>query len=372
MKAKFLIDGQKPQPDLIIVSAKICEGINQVSLLDLVMASPSKTAAEKFKPGGKATLKLSQDQKKYKRFDGLIYSFGSGGQGWPGTGLHPYRMLMRPAFWQLNQGFGSQVFSSTTVPKVIKKVLQDAGLASGSDFKLSLLNESAYPQEEQIVQYQESSLAFLTRLMRENGINFFFKADQSGNAQEQLVMADDRSFFSSAFSQAVSYAPQTGLMAKEPHVDFFEFSGRAIPKKVKVQTHQALSPHQTFSGDRKVDGGVSGEVHLFGRPGLDQAQAERMAKISSQELASAAWLGRGESNLVLFSSGEKFSISPDPTGSQGASYLLTEVEHCMSQDPRYAAGGEADLEYKNSFRVAKGDSDYRPGRLTPWLAPDDS
>ena len=107
-------------------------------------------------------------------FHGQIASFSylgaidlAGGQN-----RHRYRAVLRPKLWSLTRRADCRIFQNLTAPQIIQKVLDDDGLA-GDDFKLSLhehLHARTY-----CVQYRETDFNFVSRLMEEEGIYYFFE-----------------------------------------------------------------------------------------------------------------------------------------------------------------------------------------------------
>src|SRR4051794_29923933 len=76
----------------------------------------------------------------------------------------------------------SRIFQDMAVPAIIEKVLKDGGLA-GADYRLSLTG--THPTREYCVQYRESDLAFISRLMEEEGIFYYF---EHSDGKHVLVM----------------------------------------------------------------------------------------------------------------------------------------------------------------------------------------
>src|SRR5262249_60772178 len=87
-----------------------------------------------------------------------------------------------PRLWLLTVRTGSRIFQNTSVPDVVRQVLDDAELEA--TFQLT----REYPPRNYCVQYRESAFDFVSRLMEEEGIWFAFRHTESGH---ELVLADD-------------------------------------------------------------------------------------------------------------------------------------------------------------------------------------
>ena len=94
-----------------------------------------------------------------------------------------YRAEVRPWFWFLSRTANSRVYQETTIPDLAMQILGEYGFSGKVDNRLT----NVYPNREYVVQYRETDLDFLTRLMEEEGIYYFF--EQSGG-EEKLVLAD--------------------------------------------------------------------------------------------------------------------------------------------------------------------------------------
>jgi type VI secretion system secreted protein VgrG len=112
-----------------------------------------------------------------RHINGIVTSFTQ----LPGTfRLSRYRATVAPKIWVLTRKHNLRIFQDQDVPDILKKVLQ------GFDVAWEL--HKSYPQREYCVQYRETDFNFISRLMEEEGIFYFFRHTASGH---KLVIADD-------------------------------------------------------------------------------------------------------------------------------------------------------------------------------------
>jgi len=95
-----------------------------------------------------------------------------------------------PMHWLLTRRIGSRIFqenncSDMSVPGIIKQVFTDAGIPADA-YRLAL-EFTSYEAHEYVVQYRESELDFIQRLMEEEGIYYFFEHTAEGH---KMVLAD--------------------------------------------------------------------------------------------------------------------------------------------------------------------------------------
>ena len=93
-----------------------------------------------------------------------------------------YKATLRPWFWFLTRTSDCRIFQEMTVPDIIKQVFRDHGF---NDFEESLTGK--YRTWEYCVQYRETDFNFISRLMEQEGIYYFFKHE---DGKHVLVIAD--------------------------------------------------------------------------------------------------------------------------------------------------------------------------------------
>jgi type VI secretion system secreted protein VgrG len=98
------------------------------------------------------------------------------------TGLSTYYLRIVPRFWLLNQRRGNRIFQHVAIPDIVKKVLGEWSITPEMR-----VDAGKYPKLEYKVQYGETDFAFVSRLLEEAGIAYYF--EESGGAS-QLVLCD--------------------------------------------------------------------------------------------------------------------------------------------------------------------------------------
>jgi type VI secretion system secreted protein VgrG len=111
-----------------------------------------------------------------------------------------YRATLRPWLWLLSRISDCRIFQKMTVPDVIKQVFRDRGFSDFDD-RLS----ETYRTWEYLVQYRESDLNFVSRVMEQEGIYCYFEHDED---KHTLVLADAQSGHDTfAGYETVTYLP---------------------------------------------------------------------------------------------------------------------------------------------------------------------
>ncbi|MBK6535839.1 MAG: type VI secretion system tip protein VgrG [Deltaproteobacteria bacterium] len=99
------------------------------------------------------------------------------------------RVVMVPALWTLSQRRDSRIFQEQTVAAIVREVLRAAGVYQGNGELEVPPGLEALPPREYCVQYRETDLDFVLRLLQEEGVPFAFR--EGPDASEALVLFDD-------------------------------------------------------------------------------------------------------------------------------------------------------------------------------------
>ena len=100
-------------------------------------------------------------------------------------GAAAFRLEVVPWLWFLSLTRDCRIFQRKTVPEIVEQVFGECPIAA---FESRLVGE--YPRREYTVQYRETHLDFVSRLLEEEGIFYFFRHEESRHV---LVLADSPS-----------------------------------------------------------------------------------------------------------------------------------------------------------------------------------
>ena len=130
--------------------------------------------------GYNSTIRLEQSDGNQRFFNGYVSRIiHTGGN----ERVAHYRMTLSPWLWFLTKTSDCRIFQKMKVPDIIKKVFKDKGFNDLSDDHM----HGTYAEREYCVQYRETDFNFVSRLMEEEGIYYFFKHE---DGKHTLVLAD--------------------------------------------------------------------------------------------------------------------------------------------------------------------------------------
>jgi type VI secretion system secreted protein VgrG len=308
--------------------------------------------------GKSVTLSIAQADDTPRYFNGLVSRFVASGET---DGFTRYQMEVVPWTWMLTRYADCKIFHNKAVGDIIQKVFQDRGF---TDFKLSL--SGTYTPMEYCVQYRETDFNFISRLMEQNGIFYFF---QHEDGKHTMVIADSSSIHEACSQSSVSYNPVSGGLESEDMILSWDMEQVLLSGKYSLTDYNFTTPSTSLLVTEPtidVIGGNS-DFELFDYPGDFQTRGDGTSavKVRMQEQEAGHLVAHGTSSARSFTTGYKFDLAEHFIDDMNASYLLTEIQHIASVGGTYGTAAEGSDHYSNHFTCIPLDVPFRPARITP-------
>jgi type VI secretion system secreted protein VgrG len=326
--------------------------------IDLVSADPDIDTGEIV--NAPATLEIDRDG-DISRFHGIVARFEQRDQG---PEFVHYTALVVPRIYALNLTIQSQIFQDKNVKTIIEDVLKQNNLTPDEDFALKLTRD--YAVREYVVQYQESDLTFIRRLMEHYGIFFFF---EHGEKKEKLVIADSRDAYKPIpGGTEVPFRDARLVSPGGEAVGSFVFRHQIQPAKVKLKDYNYRKPALEVAAEAAAAAKGTGTVYEYGHHMKDPDEGGRLAQVRSEEHTCREKTFVGEGAVRGFRAGATFKLQDHFRAANNQEYLLVEVEHIGRQlgIVGAASGGRADRpSYTNRFQAIPAGVLFVPRRITP-------
>ncbi len=337
------------------------EGSEKVSqlfsfVLDLAM---EEAAADDFMfeglLGEEAYLKiLSEEADRYVH--GIISKIESRGE----TGNFTiYRFYLVPKLWLLTLRTNNRIFQKKKTDEIIKTVLSDAGIP-GDRYRFALTG--SYQKREYCVQYNESDFDFISRLMEEEGIFYFFEHSKNKHV---LVFSDSNVGFQTIRGDKnIGFHRSDSLVPEHEIIFQFSYLGQVISGKA---THTDYNFRKPSLDLLSYDTGDRTELEQYEYPGryIEKTEGKRRASVRLEELTVFESFGEGMSFCPRFTPGFMFELEHYPASTWNQEYALIGVTHKGKQRQvleEYAPGEGYD--YYNRFLCIEKNVVFRPDRLT--------
>lgn len=324
--------------------------------LQLLSTDPEVKAASLLGQG--MTVELELEDEKVRYFHGIVSRFARGGT----LGRYAvYRATMRPWLWLLSRTSDCRIFQNTTAPDVIKQIFRDFGL---TDFDDAL--SGTYRTWDYIVQYRETALSFVSRLMEQEGIYYYFRHDSN---KHTLVLADGYSAHVAAPGyEEVPYLPPDQHNPRErDHLTAWTVSEQIQPGAYMLNDFDFVRPKANLQSKISAPRDhASGDLEYYDYPGeyVEASDGESYSKARLQALQAECELGAGEGNVRGLSAGNLFKLTRFPLEDQNREYLIVGTSHLIENSTR-ESDPSGDVRVEASVDVIESRVQFRAAQLTP-------
>lgn len=251
-----------------------------------------------------------------------------------------------PWLWMLTMSAACAVYQNMTAPDIIKKVFSDLGFA---DFTDNLTG--TYQTREYCVQYRETAFAFVSRLMEQEGIFYFFTHDSSGH---KLVLADDTSaWLTPAGLSAARYTADPQAWTSDDVVADCVIEQNVTSGKFQTDDYNFEMPDTDLLASAASQD-TSRCIYDF--PGLysKQSDGETIANVRLSAFESRQKVVRGASQCRAFNAGCKFTLSGHFRDDANTDYIVRVLRVKGDQET-----------YSNTFEGFPSSITFRPTLSVP-------
>ncbi len=257
-----------------------------------------------------------------------------------------YQLLLRPWLWWLSLASNNRVFQNLVTSDIVTTIFKAHGF---TDFQLKLT--ASYTPREYCVQYGETDLAFVSRLLEEDGIFWFFTHEQGTHT---LVLADSNDAFAPIPNgPTVNYLGQK-IGERELHgIRSGQVCLQAVAGVYQATDYEFTTPTTSLYSQAEA---VAGPSSMYEHPGgyTAKAQGDALTKQRVDGLRSQERRFVGESDCRWLVPGYWFTLAGHEDTTLNIDWVVTSVSHEASHDS-----------YRNRFEAIPKATVYRPPRLTP-------
>ena len=293
-------------------------------------------------------LTLRFDYGASRHVHGLVRRFAA--TGGVGRQIFGYRAEIVPTLWFLSQTQDCRIFENKTTQDILQTIFSEHGLT-----KVSFQAESQH-QRALTVQYNETDLAFVSRLMQEDGWFYWFRHSADGHT---LVIADETRPFTAIAGGPFAPQPGEGLFA----LSAWQPAQKVTHGQIMMDDYDPVHPSFDLKGKTntrlRVGGGAMRDP--FHWPALGSTPDE-VGMITRRRMEAAeveSVLSHGSGFDPEFVPGARIMVADRP-GDDGKEFLLARVSHHAVDDSwRNSASTPS---YSNSFTIFPSDYPWRPAQ----------
>ncbi len=336
------------------------EHLSQLFILDVDLLSTSKTIAPHDLLGKTVTLNIAHEGSK-RHLAGVVSRFGM--QGMDEHKHYHYKMRISPWLWLATKTTDFKIFQNKTAVEVIPEVLGKYG------YPMEKKLGKAYRTWEYMVQYNESDYNFVSRLMANEGMYYYFK---HAPGQNTLVLGDDiiGSHAPLPGNPVVPFYPPDQLAGShESRIYQWELAEEVNSGRHFTDDFNFKKPRADLSSLRQLPPGHthdSGEVYEWPGGFAEYADGENYARIRLEQQLGAHTSMQGLSNHCALAPGYTFSLSNYPREDQNQQYLLVGVAYDFEENSQVSSsGGQGGSLQRLSLLAQPTSRAFNPPKASP-------
>ncbi len=271
-----------------------------------------------------------------------------------------YRATMVPWLWFLTLTSDCRIFQEKTVPDIIKQIFNDLGYSDIED-RLS----GGYQTWTYCVQYRETDFNFVSRLMEQEGIYYYFLHEQG---KCTIVLCDSRSKHDPYEDyDEIDFMPDTRSSALQERISAWTVEKCVRPGKVAHTDYNFEKPSTSLMSteeDQKDHAQADYEVYDYPGEYSEKTDGDRYAKVRMEELAQPHEVCNGQADSRGICSGYLFTMARHTRGDQNRENLILSTDYQAAAEDYETSGGQGEI-CSCSFTAIQSSVQFRPARSTP-------
>ncbi len=343
--------------DAIFRRLKGADQLGRPFVYDLEVLSPNDDLSPYDIVGKPMSVEVKTKEGGQRFYHGIIGKFLNVGKS---GGYQLYEVQLRPWIWLMSHSLDSRIFQELTIPEIIEKVFKNKN--GFSDYRLKL--NGSYAKQTYCVQYRESDFDFVSRLLEQEGIYYFFEHEES---KHTLVLADSPSSHKSIEGDGTMLFRPPDVASGDEQITKWQHHVAVQPGKLVLRDFDYNKPSANLevrlNADRRHP--HSG-LERYDYPGdySVTSDGDRYLKIRKEEFDAKYSQVEGYARSNLLGTGLQFKLAEHPREIENASYTVVSatIEVTSGEVERFTSKSENRSELR--FVAIPKEHTYRPPRET--------
>jgi type VI secretion system secreted protein VgrG len=276
-----------------------------------------------------------------------------------------YKLEVVPWLWLLSRVTNCRIFEEKSVPDIIQEVFQNHGF---TDFRMNL--SESHPQREYCVQYRETDLNFVLRLIEEEGIVFYFEHTSD---KHTMVMVDSNSAYQTISNRStIPWVPSLGAdWPGREHLSDWHKERSFRSGKVVLNDYNFKQPNSSLKAEKEAAAQYNRaqQSELYDHPGnyKERSLGERFAKVRLEAEQAMDHRRYGSGEAITLYPGGLVTLEKHHIGSENTQYLVVRAMHTyVNEDYASAADAiNAAEAYSGRYEFLPSDKPFRNLIMTP-------
>jgi type VI secretion system secreted protein VgrG len=298
---------------------------------------------------------LAPNSSETRFFHGIVTRFQREGKH---GNDYLYSAHLVPWLWLLSYTANCRIFQNLSVPDIVKTVFRQHKL---SDFADSLVG--AYEPREYVTQYDETDLEFVSRLMEDEGIYYFFKHEET---KHTLVLADSPSAHAKVpgFEEVLLFGPTHDQ--SQDHIDRWSMWNELQSGGVALSDFDFENPRgDLLTKCVAPNAHAQADHEVYWHPGghTNYAAGEDRCRLRLEELNARYEQMGGSGNVRGLGTGDVFDFVDPRSGGAKHEYLIDFASYDLRGGGyESGAGHHAESHFHFEFSALDRQRQFRPER----------
>ncbi|HTV42656.1 MAG TPA: type VI secretion system tip protein TssI/VgrG [Candidatus Sulfotelmatobacter sp.] len=350
------IDTELGTDKLLLRTVSVTEHMGRLFQIEVEMDSTDSAITFENIVGTSATVTLTMPNGNDRYFNGIVSRFVQEQQGT----IPIYRATLSPWLWLLTRSSNCRIFQNVSVPDIIEKIFGDGGF---TDYALKL--SATYNPKEYCVQYRETDFNFVSRLMEQEGIYYYFE-HQDGKHILTLIDSPSQHDTYPGYD-TLTYRASSGKDEQKEAVTDWIIEKELQSGMYVMNDFNFTTPKAAVTGNANITRShENASLTVFDYPGGfgTASDGEAYAKLRIQELQAQYEILSGQASVRGIATGYKFTLKGHPRSDQGRQYLVIGTT-LQATTGTYASGGGGSEFFSCGFTAIPATQQYRTPRTTP-------
>ncbi len=337
------------------------EALSEPFTLILTVLSPDARTERSRLLGESATISIPTRGTGMRYLNGKITHVTVGAVELSGTRYAEYQLTLEPDLWPMKRDRNQRIFQEQTVPQIVKTLL--------SEYQVNVEDRltGSYRIWDYCVQYQESGLDFISRLMELEGITYHFRHEADHHVLVLTDMAIEHQPFSGYETIPYHVTPSGGSVSEEG-ISQWALEDSVTPGIYSLDDYDFRKPDAwLFRARQNPASPQPGSIDVYDWPGrfVEHGHGENYARIRQERWQVEYQQIRGTATATGIAPGNTFTLYNAPFFSDNGEYLTTEANYFFREN-RYASGAGEESAHRISFTVIPSSVVFRPAQNTRW------
>lgn len=337
------------------------EYVNEINLFTVRVLTKDTVDLDTFL-GTEMEIEVEVAPEKKRQFPGMVTGARFAGLEQFG---YVYEFQLRPWLWLLSYRVNSRIFHEQSTLDIIRKICNET-LGRGGDIEVH--TRFGQKPREYTVQYNESDLNFVRRLLEEEGINFHFKL--SSGAQK-MVLTDGPADFTQADVAEVTFnATDRAIIVARQTFQTFSDQRKMTPGGFKTSDYDFKNPKTALEVTETHSRGYEGsEFEVYRYPGIytQEPDGKARAKRRIEALRTGDSVVEAMGYAPGLSAGSLMTLKEAADAKANGSYAVLQAQHEFSANSYRtgSGGGGGGRGYSGRYVLTKATNPIAPESQTP-------